>query len=1007
MKFKSGISTAVFLWSLSLVHGSDTLLPINPSPMTDAYRLPSICGRYGWQAGVERYNGQIMMFQNGHTDNTALWNIPLRKGEIPPEGKELYEQRLRLFQAGKLPAVGRLYDCWWNKNIQYPSDQELQKLAANPAFLGFRAINEWGTQVTRAVNLLWYPDQAQVGSKRLIPFLKRFIPADMKEPATREEYEQFARFMWNKAAIPLKGQVHVLDGSHNWAKAWPGGWSSVRSIITENRTPYRSNTITQALSRSAARMWQVPYGYLQAYDWFARIGHPTISHMQNPSDSYRKERGKLKISPSLYRRLWYYQLMGNAAFLGDESDHVRYADWSASGNFRLSWYGELCEEIRNFNDINPDLGQQYNPIGILLSWHNGWAYRGDKAFYLFPYDEGEHMTRELIHRLIYKYSERQQPSDEFGPTPYGDIFDILRLDTPRGPLPQKLLSNYRVLLLIGKHKLGAAELSTLREYVQNGGLLVLNTAQFPAGLPVDLTGTALGEEFRCSSVLTPDGKELHSGVFKCSVLKLQGARKLYTAKDGRTIGSIHDFGKGRVITLGMHWMLEEKILFENNVNRRIMIPVMDDLLTRLSRELLPFEIIGNNTREQLAVQVNTKPNGFVVAFYNNAGLIPAEKAFHGYAGEEIVDLNKTITFTVQPRLPMQYVVDLTKHEQLAIKQNVCKFTLLPGELVIAEFSTELIPAPRITRPVNLAYLKKVTGDAGVATKTGKKAVDGNEDFLSAWWSKDACPVKLSIDLGQKEAVNAVRVLTAWSDNNTYFPRISRWIVETSPDGKEWEPAVDESQNIMPDSKHGVYRRFSARKARYVRYTQLFNSSRQGGQLVELQVFGEKQETVDLPWKVDPATLSLPASVAGMFQKTYLSSGEIPLISMKQEEKTPTMDKECYHGGELSIRGRKFRKGIGSHAKSELVYQLDPAQNYKMFTAYVGIDDISSPVGTVNFQIFVDGKKVYSSGTLTKKTVAVPAWANVIGAQELKLVIDDCGDGIQGDIADWGDACLRK
>jgi len=1007
MRMKAGFSVLLFAGSLSLLSGGEALLPANSAPMTDAYKIPSVCGRYGWQGGVERYNGQLMMFQNGHTENTALWAIPWDPKTLDPATKYLADRRMQLFKEGKLPAVGGLYDCWWKENLVYPTDQKLKELAANPAFMGFRCLNEWGTQVDRAVNLLWHPEQAASGSHRLLPFLKKYIPANQKEPATREEYVQFARFMWEKAATPLKGQIYVLDGSHNWAKAWPGGWGPIRAIITENRVPYRNNLITQMVTRSAARTWHVPYGYLQAFDWHARIGHPTQSHMTKPRDAYRNQTGKLKISPSLYRRLWYYQLVGNAAYLGDESDHVRYADWSMSGNTRLSWYGELCEEIRKFNDLHPDLGQQYNPIGLLISWHNGWAYRGDKAFYRFPYDEGEHMTRELIHRGIFQYSEMRQPNDEFSATPYGDIFDLLRFDTPKGPLPQELLCNYRVLMLVGKHNLGEKELAALREYVKNGGVLVVNAAQFPQGLPEDLTGASLGKTFSCDSVVNPDGKTLSSGAFSCSDLKLNGARKLYTAKDGRVIGSIHTVGKGRVITMGMHWMLEDKVLSENNVSRRTMIPAMDDLLTRLGKEALPFELVGNGVRDQLAFQVNKKPNGFVIAIYNNAGLIPAEKVFHGYIGEEIVDIHKTIEFAVRLHEPMYCAVNLLKNERIAVRQNECKVTLEPGELVILEFSKEMISAPRVTRPVNLAYKKKVSGDRGVNAMTGARAVDGKEDFLCAWWSEKACPASLIVDLKKTETVNAVRVLPAWSENNTYFPRISQWVVETSVDGKKWDMAADESKNIMPNSKMGVYRRFPDRQARYVRYTELLNSSRQGGQLIEIQVFGTKMETVDLPWKLDPASLSFPAEVGQMLQKTYLSGGEIPLVSSKQDEKVPQMDKECYHGGELSIRGRKYAKGIGTHAKSELVFKLDPAKGYRVFTAYAGIDDVSSPAGTVDFQIFVDGKKAFSTGKLMRRTIPIPVWADVTGAKELKLVVDDCGDGINGDIADWADACLRK
>jgi hypothetical protein len=145
----------------------------------------------------------------------------------------------------------------------------------------------------------------------------------------------------------------------------------------------------------------------------------------------------------------------------------------------------------------------------------------------------------------------------------------------------------------------------------------------------------------------------------------------------------------------------------------------------------------------------------------------------------------------------------------------------------------------------------------------------------------------------------------------------------------------------------------------------------------------------------------------MLKKKWLSDRTIKMISVKQDEKPLGYDKECYHGKPLKIRGRRFKKGLGCHAKSEIIYKLNPEDGWKIFTAYVGIDDNSAPVGTVEFKVYVDGKIAARTGKITMKNQAIPIWADVDGAKELKLIISDCNDGINGDIADWGDACLRK
>ncbi|MDD4181990.1 MAG: NPCBM/NEW2 domain-containing protein, partial [Victivallaceae bacterium] len=184
-------------------------------------------------------------------------------------------------------------------------------------------------------------------------------------------------------------------------------------------------------------------------------------------------------------------------------------------------------------------------------------------------------------------------------------------------------------------------------------------------------------------------------------------------------------------------------------------------------------------------------------------------------------------------------------------------------------------------------------------------------------------------------------------------------------------------------------------------------SRQAAQIVEFEVFGDKTGQVILPWKLDPSKSFFPSEVLKMRTRLWLSDRPLEMLSAKQDEKTLAYDRECYNGGILQIRGQEFDKGLGIHAKSEIVYRLNPADGWKLFTAYVGIDDCSTPVGTVDFQIWVDGKIVARSGKITMKNQPVPIWANLIGAKELKLVVDDCADGIYGDIADWAEACIRK
>ena len=70
------------------------------------------------------------------------------------------------------------------------------------------------------------------------------------------------------------------------------------------------------------------------------------------------------------------------------------------------------------------------------------------------------------------------------------------------------------------------------------------------------------------------------------------------------------------------------------------------------------------------------------------------------------------------------------------------------------------------------------------------------------------------------------------------------------------------------------------------------------------------------------------------------------------------------------------------------------------SASVGVDDYSGDRGSVVFQVFADGTLVADSRTMTGSTATKVVNATVSGAQTLRLVGTDAGDGINHDHADW-------
>lgn len=107
------------------------------------------------------------------------------------------------------------------------------------------------------------------------------------------------------------------------------------------------------------------------------------------------------------------------------------------------------------------------------------------------------------------------------------------------------------------------------------------------------------------------------------------------------------------------------------------------------------------------------------------------------------------------------------------------------------------------------------------------------------------------------------------------------------------------------------------------------------------------------------------------------------------------------GKPLTIGGQIYQKGLGVHAGSEIQYTLGGFCS--VFSAQVGLDDEVGNLGSVNFQLWNGGTKLYDSGVLHGTDSARAVSVNVSGVQTLRLMVTNGGDNIDDDHADWGDA----
>jgi alpha-galactosidase len=117
----------------------------------------------------------------------------------------------------------------------------------------------------------------------------------------------------------------------------------------------------------------------------------------------------------------------------------------------------------------------------------------------------------------------------------------------------------------------------------------------------------------------------------------------------------------------------------------------------------------------------------------------------------------------------------------------------------------------------------------------------------------------------------------------------------------------------------------------------------------------------------------------------------------------TMTKDKSIGGNtVTLNGTTYTKGLGAHAFSGIEYWLGAIAS--RLQADIGVDDeVGAGKGSVVFQVYADGMKIFDSGVLHGGDPHQTIDLDVTGANRLTLGVNDADDGINYDHADWAGA----
>jgi alpha-galactosidase len=106
---------------------------------------------------------------------------------------------------------------------------------------------------------------------------------------------------------------------------------------------------------------------------------------------------------------------------------------------------------------------------------------------------------------------------------------------------------------------------------------------------------------------------------------------------------------------------------------------------------------------------------------------------------------------------------------------------------------------------------------------------------------------------------------------------------------------------------------------------------------------------------------------------------------------------------LTMAGQVFPRGVGTHASSE--WAIDLKGEAMLFRAAVGVDDETERKGSVVFSVWVDDRKAVRTQVICGGEAPRVLTVDLKGARRMWLVVEDGGDGIEKDHADWGGAMI--
>lgn len=326
--------------------------------------------------------------------------------------------------------------------------------------------------------------------------------------------------------------------------------------------------------------------------------------------------------------IWYQYMAGASMFYHEQGfdEYWQPGGTTAAGLYdvQLSPKGKLVDRFLRTTAAEPDRGNPYTPVAILVDYAHGWEpapfwpnsfknWHGHQDRFLFG--DHEKMLEQYFWTAFHPIGrESERPitgTNEVNVAGvFGDVFDVIYAYPDANKW--RTIDTYPVVIVAGDIDLTAAEGQRLADYMQRGGTLMIADAHLTGpgvaaiGLPaVGAPTEAYGYRWLGGSEVNPSQLYRYKEIISPAGATAENFRPLATTPEGKVFCAAIDRGPGRLVYLSV----PRAMGIDKSAH-----PTLPRLFAHLTRGLMPIEVEGN-----VEWLLNRTQSSWLVTLLNPAG----------------------------------------------------------------------------------------------------------------------------------------------------------------------------------------------------------------------------------------------------------------------------------------------------------------------------------------------------------------------------------------------------